>query len=197
MYCRKCGKYFDGNADLCAECAQNGATTNVENNAPQYSAPQYSAPQYGVSYNQTVVNVTPGYSVAPVRQGSRTAGLGFGIVGFIFAIVAAIIIGAGYGVALGAESVFKAHYNLSEYKSLLQTGVTTCWVGVVFAILPIIFGPIAISKFIKNKKATGVKAIPTLVFGIVCLVEAVSVILMGFVFISDISNALSILSPYV
>ncbi len=212
MYCRKCGRYFDGSADLCVECAQNEANAKVENNAPQYGAnnapqygapqygannapqygaPQYGAPQYNANYNQTVSSVTP------VRQGSRTAGLGFGVVGFIFAMVALIMIIAGYGSAYDAalDVTFGSYYgNVESFRSTLTTASALCWVGIVLGVIAVIFGPVAISKFVKTKRNSGVKPVPTLVFGIISLAEGVGSILVGLICNLALGEALQILS---
>ncbi len=191
MYCVKCGKYLDGNLEMCAECAKTEAPAQNEFQDSSNNAPQYGAPQNNVNYNQTISNVTP------VRQGSRTAGLGFGIAGFIVVIVAAFIIGIGYGSAYSvALEVAMGNYygNVETFKATLNSATIVCWVGVVMAIVGVVFGPIAIAKFVKTKKTTGVKPVPTLVFGIISLAEAASTILLGFIFIADIANALYILA---
>ena len=86
MYCKKCGKFIDYDADMCVECQQ----------ATAQSAPVQNAE---VVYVQPVQPVQPIVESKPVEEGSMTTGLGksiasaiLGFIGYIFAFVAIMML---------------------------------------------------------------------------------------------------------
>lgn len=176
MYCRKCGKYVVGNVDICEDCAKT--EENVFESTEE------------IIIERPTVDATVS-TVMPARKTSKTKGIAFGIIGVVVAIIAAIVIGVGYGVALVGVDAFKEGATIEEFRAMLSLGVGICVVGVVLDLVAVIFGPIAIFIFRSQNAHTGVKAVPTLVFGIISLAEGAGVLLMGISYVLEISSVLA------
>lgn len=189
MYCRKCGKYVVGNKDICDECA------NVENNAYATEPETVIVNEVETDAPETViVNETANASAAgsvPVYSGSKTKGIAIGIVGVVIAIVAAIVVGVGYGIAVVGAEMLEGPDDVALVKSMLEIGMVICYVGMAVAIPSFVLGPIAIKTFVSHNKATGVKAIPTLVLGIISLAEALGVVLTALSYAGEIALVIS------
>ncbi len=169
MYCRKCGKFFDYEGDLCKECAATAdpfgeeAVVNAQEAEPQQS--------YQAFYSDYVAK-NRGFSTA--RKG------------FIFAIIALVV------ANIAVYSAYFNYFMVSEgldnnltldYAALLRTGITC---GVVFGIasvglsIPaIVCGIKSIVTFARAAKEGGAKPVKTLVFGIISAAHGVSGV-MGF-----------------
>jgi hypothetical protein len=127
----------------------------------------------------------------PARKTSKTKGIAFGIIGVVVAIIAAIVIGVGYGVAIVGANAAQEGATIEEVRAMLSLGVGICVVGVVLDLVAVIFGPVAIFIFRSQNAYTGVKAVPTLVFGIISLAEGAGVLLMGISYVLEISSVLT------
>jgi hypothetical protein len=130
-------------------------------------------------------------TVMPARKTSKTKGIAFGIIGVVVAIIAAIVIGVGYGVAIVGANAAQEGATIEEVRAMLSLGVGICVVGVVLDLVAVIFGPVAIFIFRSQNAYTGVKAVPTLVFGIISLAEGAGVLLMGISYVLEISSVLT------
>ena len=176
MYCKKCGKFIEGNADVCDECIKLDYYLYANQQGTAYQKPPQSVQN---------ASATPAYN-----SGSKAKGLGYGIFGLIIAIVGAIVIAVGY---FNAYMGLGTAYTTQEAVSAVQTGEATCWVGVIIGVIALICGIVAIRTFVTHNRKTGVKAVPTLVFGIISVVEGVGTILLGFIFLITLSAVLAVL----
>jgi hypothetical protein len=176
MYCRKCGKYVVGNVDICEDCAKT--EENVFESTEE------------IIIERPTVDATVS-TVMPARKTSKTKGIAFGIIGVVVAIIAAIVIGVGYGVAIVGANAAQEGATIEEVRAMLSLGVGICVVGVVLDLVAVIFGPVAIFIFRSQNAYTGVKAVPTLVFGIISLAEGAGVLLMGISYVLEISSVLA------
>lgn len=155
MYCRKCGKKIDYDAEMCVECQENEELFVSVEETPVQPAQQ---PTY--TYAQ------PAAAPAPQDNGSRKYGLALGIAGAIvseFAVVFAYLM-----IVLG----------------LASGGMATA-IFLPFALGTSIFSLVAGIKSINRYKACSnagkVRPIPTLILGIISLVGAIAAFLLIFI----------------
>lgn len=155
MYCRKCGKWIDGDAQLCEDCRAESAKAEQAYSAPKSAAPEnpyYNAPAYSPApapaQPQTDATDSIMYSF-----GKALTSTILGIVSFIFACVSYA------GIAVAVTSSW-AMYVIMTIISL--TGM----------IISFVFGPSSIKAFISQKNAGKKKPIPALVLGIIGTVWA-------------------------
>lgn len=166
MYCRKCGKWIDGDAQLCQDCQED-----TKQNEEFFSAPKTAAPENSNTY--TAPNPAPNPAPAQpqyVDTGSVMYGFGkaltstiLGIVGFIFACVSY----AGIAVA-GATSSWALYVVMTLF-------------SVACTVIALVFGPMSIKAFVTQKNAGKKKPIPALVLGIVGVVWAAISVLYLFI----------------
>lgn len=145
MYCKRCGKFIDYQADVCNECAQ--AELGVQ------PVPAQAQPQ------------------AVEQEGSVTTGLGksiaaviLGIFGFAFVYGALIVVSEmgmyadfdyGYGYASGVS-----------YEALAAILMVFTMISVGLSIPSLIMSIASVKTFVNEKNAGRKKPIPTLIIGI-------------------------------
>ena len=145
MYCRKCGKKIDYDAEMCVECQENEELFTREDEQP--------APQPAYDYAQSAQR---SYAPAQEDRGSRMYGFGLALaavivsefaIGFTYGMLAAML-GSGW---LGAILV------------LLPMSIG-------MAVFTLIAGIKSVKRYIACSNAGKVKPIPTLILGIVAIV---------------------------
>ena len=168
MYCRKCGKWIDYEADICVDCQQNEELFKVENEETAQQAEQnkqygyfmngstqqpYGQPTYGQpAYSQPMY----GQPVQPQDKGSRMAGFGLALTGTIisfFAFIFSCVFTALAATGIGAALVF----------FVLATGLT---------VFTLISGIKSLNTSKACVRAGKVKPIPAFIMGIVNIVMA-------------------------
>ena len=161
MYCSKCGKWINYEADTCNECKAAAAGQAAPTYVPQQQAPNYQqAPVYQQApngfYQQPLMN-----NYAEPDPTNRTYGIGKAIVSLIFGIFATIFAMVSWMFTPGIFS----------YRGEEELVLAFALIALPFAVIGIIFGALSIACF-KRRKATCAKNIPTLILGIVGLSEA-------------------------
>ncbi len=143
MYCRKCGKFIDYDADICIECKQ----------AEQQNIANTSIPTSPVQPIQSVQPVQP---VQQVEEGSVKTGLGKGIAAVILAFFGYILAFAALG-ALGAAI---------ELGGGAEAGIVLFIMALGTSIPGFVLGLKSMLLFFSEKKAGRKKPIPALILGI-------------------------------
>ncbi len=186
MYCRKCGKFIDGDLDLCEECSKSEVKEEVVvENAEE-------------KVEEAVVNATIA-EVTPVLGGNKKKGLTLGIFGIIIGFIGLMVVSVAYGVYMGAVFAMNAATgNSTELRAAAEIFVdicpgliVACWIGTAISAVGIVFGAVAMSTFFGYKKTTGVKAIPTLVTGIISLALGISSSCSGLLFVVAMQDGLN------
>lgn len=204
MYCKKCGKEIDYEAEVCNECvAAEANEVNVEPVA-----------------EEAVAAVTLNNNEAAAVKNPKMIGFGKALTSLILALVAGFILGFIAGlVATAAEGILETVENIAEHPELyVQNGEPTVLlekfiendvypflgylviavaggvVSLVLGIIGTIFGAQSISCF-KKEHRKGNKPIATLIVGIVGLLESIAIIvtILGVVAIIA-AAALTVLS---
>ncbi len=142
MYCRRCGKEIDYDAEYCIECSNMAREKAQPVEETYYQEPQQETYYQAQSYDYTTQK--------PANTPSRTAGLGKGITGAIFAFISLII------VALAIELLL---YDDS-------TALVLAILGIGFSIPALACGRGAISVFKLACRNNHPKPIATLICGI-------------------------------
>ncbi len=144
MYCKKCGKFIDYDADMCVECQQATAQSAPEQNTE-------------VVYAQPV---QPIVESKPVEEGSMTTGLGksiasaiLGFIGYIFAFVAIMML---------SEAVEYSY----DTSGIIGGAVALFIIALGLSIPGLILGIGGMRTFFNEKNAGRKKPIPTLIVGI-------------------------------
>ena len=186
MYCRKCGKFFYAEGDLCKECA---ATAEPFGEETVVNAQEAEPKQTYQAFYSDYVAKNRGFSTA------RT-GFIFAIITFVLSVISLSIVYFNYIMIVGGltEGISM------DYVAMLTGGITG---GLIFglasvgiAIPAIICGIKSIIAFVRAAKEGGAKPVKTLVFGIISAVFGVSGIiefLYSLILILDMANALSML----
>ena len=189
MYCRKCGKFIDYDAEQCLECASKGdiftyveeqvkvesvktETVKVEPQPEQIIIEEVSFNGANVSASQTTVT-----SFKPIKD--KTYGFKKALPAFILAVIAAICSSFFDGFYTTAVQM----WNLGEIGvDTLNTMMIICLVcmivSCVFAIPSIILAVLALITF-KQAKNQGIKSQKTLVFGVIAVALATYSIMMA------------------
>ena len=181
MYCKKCGKEIDYEAEVCNECV---------------AAEQANAEAVVV---EEVASAEGVVAVAGTASGKNPKMIGFGkaLTSLLLPIIGAILIGIVSGLLTFAaqeayqtlerfinnpDMVTEAMLNRFIENDLSKIGIFLVLligagiVAFVMGIVGIIFGAQAISCF-KKESRNGNKPIPTLIIGILGLVESVGIVL--------------------
>ncbi|MBO5224620.1 MAG: hypothetical protein J6C23_08940 [Clostridia bacterium] len=168
MYCRKCGKFFDGNAEICAECAR----------AERIAEKEYAKKNKSDADTEAII----------VKDGCVEKGKRIGIAGVVIGSIGWIVICIACFIYL-FELFAIEKPGLSEYEVIAQAKrfthmasglIFTCWAGVVIVIPSAVSGITSIKKFVElNRK--GVRSVATLVLGIISLAISVTVFFSGIV----------------
>ena len=155
MYCRKCGKWIEGDNEFCADCQETEIFFSSE-------------------AEKEPVKAT---TVASQLPGSRKTGMTKALIGAIFGAVGYLLAMIGLGLISGAlEEIDEFSYSYNSVETLLKDihlyGFTVfCAIVPLLLFVPgLVLGIMSISCFKKEKNAGRVKPIPTLVLGIVGVV---------------------------
>ena len=163
MYCRKCGKWIDYEADICVDCQQNEELFKVENEETAQQAEQNK--QYGYFMNNSAqqpygqpIYSQPTYNqpMQPQDKGSRMTGFGLALAGTIvsfFAFIFSVVFTALSASGLSAAIVFL----------FFATGLT---------VFTLISGIKSLNTSKACVRAGKVKPIPAFIMGIVNIVMA-------------------------
>ena len=165
MYCRKCGKWIDGDAEMCADCQQNEDLFKVENEEPAQPTGQNAQYEYFFNGAQEQPAQQPWQQpaqqpwqqpVQPQDKGSRMTGFGLALAGAIvseFAILFSYL-----------------------FMVMVLAGGMGGFVMFPFAVGTAIFTLISGIKSLNTSKACvqagKVKPIPTFILGIINVVGA-------------------------
>lgn len=157
MYCRKCGKWIEGDAEMCADCQQNEDLFKVEREEPVQPTGQNAQYEYFFNGAQEQPAQQPWQQpVQPQDKGSRMTGFGLALAGTIvseFAILFSYL-----------------------FMGLVVAGGMGGFVMFPFAVGTAIFTLISGIKSLNTSKACvqagKVKPIPTFILGIINVVGA-------------------------
>ena len=157
MYCRKCGKQIDYDADFCHECARQELYESLNGTSEEKS-------------DQTTLTAS--------NEGSIKTGLGKAIASAILSVVSIIFVMIAYIAALGAMVAYEEGFD-----SVALTGVAVSFslLTVAAAVIALIFGIKSINCFRTEKKAGRKKPIPTLIIGISSLAVVAYDVLFLFI----------------
>ena len=202
MYCRKCGKFIDYDADYCDECIkaeQDSAITGKPVEPVQPAQPNYQQPPYPnyqqPAYNQQQGNYYPPYNAqgepnyydygnqAPQQNNQAMKKNGFGkaltatILGGIAFVIAYAILMSIYG-----ELISFIDYGSSYYIDFVAEALTGFILTLPAAIIALVFGTKSIKTFKSTLANYKVKPIPTLILGIVGTVTGATTIIVDLCF---------------
>ena len=166
MYCRKCGKQIDYDAEFCKDCQEMESF---------FAEPKEYSPQW-----QTMAQAP----VQPALEGNKKEGFGKALTSTILGGIAYFIIMIAYGIILAAaEEISDGGYNYYETHEELMfaVGVAVVFmlISLAVAIPSLILGIKSIKCFFRQKRAGKVKPVPTLVLGIVGTVMSSMVLLFS------------------
>lgn len=155
MYCRKCGKKIDYDAEICVECQENEELfTRTDESASDF-APKYECPVQQPCASDDADN------------GSRMYGFGLAL--------AAVIVAQ---FALGFISGIFPEIGESGW----LTAVVLLPLPIGMSVFTLIAGIGSIKKFVACSKQGKVKPIPTLVLGIAAVVlSGLNFLLLSFI----------------
>ncbi|MBQ7408398.1 MAG: hypothetical protein IJW13_03905 [Clostridia bacterium] len=153
MYCKYCGKYTENLNCICNDCVGK--------------SPYATGVTMANTSEQPVIN----------NEYTSKYGRSNAIRAFVFSLVSTFLAGVAYGLVLVALALIEEYVDKAEIKSMLSTGFIFIIPALVFSILGLIKGIKSIKNF-KEAKANGATPVPTLVFGIIALVEAAAAILI-------------------
>ena len=163
MYCRKCGKQIDYDADFCHECARQELYESLNGTAEEKS-------------DQTTLTAS--------NEGSIKTGLGKAITSAILSVVSIIFVMIAYIAALGAIVAYEeGFYSATPTNVAVLTSVAVNFslLTVAAAVIALIFGIKSINCFRTEKKAGRKKPIPTLIMGISSLAVVAYDVLFLFI----------------
>ena len=175
MYCRKCGKYIDSDAEFCKDCDElNTYFDGKEPITPFSGNGQYSNNPYGNgnSYSNPFGNpYNGGYSNTqygvPQAEGSRKEGFGKALAATILSAIAFFLIMIAFGVVSVALEEYYYYDSYYYYSDLVGTAIVLALFSLGMSIPSLIMGISSMKCFFRAKNAGKVKPIPTLVLGIV------------------------------
>ena len=155
MFCRKCGKEIDYDAEFCKECQE------MEN---FFAEPKPEPDFFGQDQPQVPVQ--------PVVTGNRKEGFGKALTSTILSTIAYFVAMIAYGIIIAAmEEVDGGYYNAEvDHEALMMVvglGVVFMLAALALAIPALIFGIKSIKCFCRAKREGRIKPIPTLVLGII------------------------------
>lgn len=156
MYCKKCGRYLNGNADLCEECKEKEVTAYVENEDTGF----------GKALAGTITGVI-GYI--------------FMMIAFCIFVVAIEISAFEYlDMEMYDEDLFELS-NIINFEALMPSSIVCMIIGAVLSVFALVFGIKSIAKFKQCVKMGMKKPVATLVLGIVGVASSVLTILFLFI----------------
>lgn len=175
MYCRKCGKYIEYNADCCKDCEEvttyfdgkdsvnpYGAYNNPYGNGNGYNNPYGNSNAYGNPYN-THYN-------APQPVGDRKEGFGKALASTILSSIAFFLIIIAFSmVSVALEEYSYGYYYDDYYSSTMDSAIVLAVLSLSMAIPSLIMGISSMKTFFRAKNAGRVKPVATLVLGIIGL----------------------------
>ncbi len=164
MYCRKCGKWVDGDAELCVECQQeeNGHTAQQP---ATYQSAQPVQSFYGVELP------------APKYTGSRMKKFGLALAAVI---VAQFAMGFFLGIILGIEEALGG-YNSSTMYIIVDDSIYAFFViGFALAAFSTIAGLVSVCSGFGAKKRGEVTPIPAIILGFIALAEMLITFLIAY-----------------
>lgn len=180
MYCRKCGKFIDYDAQFCKECEsvevffsddskKEGQTQN-QNGGTMYEMKQPFQQNDDTMY-------APMGDTGLSAQGNKREGFGRALTSTLLgagAYLLSMILFSIFDISLyEMEEYF--YYQTSSYygeAASIGTGLSVTWIilatmSVAMSIVSIIFGAKSMATFFRAKRAGRVKPVATLVLGIV------------------------------
>ena len=156
MYCRKCGKWIDYEAEICTDCQQTEELFKVENEQPAQPA-QNEQYQYffGNNAQQPYAQQPYAQPVQSQDKGSRMEGFGFALAGTIIGFFA-----------------FLFSYLLLIFSAVGGMGLIMFPFALSTAIFTMVSGTKSLNKSKECTRAGKVKPIATFILGIVNVVLA-------------------------
>ena len=155
MYCRKCGKQIDYEAELCKECQEMETFFSDPAIEPQFE-----------------VKEQPQYTQQPVQPlpGNKKEGFGKALAATILGSIAYFIASVALGMLMGLQDVANDYYytyDKAAYDAVQAVSIVFAVIALGLAIPALILGIKSMSCFFKQKREGKVKPIATLVLGIV------------------------------
>lgn len=158
MYCRKCGKEINYDAEICVECQQNEELFNKAEEAP------------------VAQPVQPVCEAVPEKKGSVMKGFGLALASVIVSIFGLAFF---YGIIIGFAEVLEDFDEATMYLEIGPSVYFLYIIGLAMTIFSLVGGIISMTVFFKAKKNGETKPIPALIMGIVSVVEAAASLLLA------------------
>ena len=193
MYCRKCGKFIDYDADYCDECVkaeQDSAVTGEPVTPPTVESTFYQQPNqqpYNNYYNPYGQQVPPTY-YDYTNQNQQQNNQAMKKNGFGKALTATILGGIGFFIAyiilmsIYSELMNYINYDSYYYMDFVAEGLTGFILTLPAGIISLVFGTKSINTFKSTVAKYKVKPVPTLILGIVGTVAGATTIILDLCF---------------
>ena len=166
MYCRKCGKWIDYEAEICAECQQQENAQAAEQPTVTYPSAQPMQPSfYGVELP------------AAQKKGSRMKKFGLALAAVI---VAQFALGFFLGIIIGIEEALSGYNSSYMYVVVDESMYALYIIGFACAIFSIIGGLVSVCSGFGAKKKGEVTPIPAIILGFVALAETLLTLLIAY-----------------
>lgn len=159
MYCRKCGKQIDYDAEFCHECSEVEAHFGAE--APKANEPQQAQTAQQTPYSQ----MPPAWQAQAQFQQQAQAQKGSVMTGFGKALASTIMSYIGFIFSFLAFGGFAEAIDYGD-ESMLGASVVLFMITLGLCIPALIMGIQSIKTFSRAKKNGEKKPVPALVLGI-------------------------------
>lgn len=162
MYCSKCGKQIDYDAEVCNECAEQEVAARDSEPTPTENQPTGSRKEgFGRSLASTILGAV---------------GFILSMLAITFAILAAGNLLIEYSESLGVAVPIEAYELLGESATFITLAIVFSIFTLGVSIPGMIFGIKSMKVFFKAKREGKVKPIATLVLGICGMVASICAI---------------------
>ena len=167
MYCRKCGKWMDYEAEVCEDCKRQEQAQSYQQPAT-YEAPQPTQPAnsfYGVEVS------------VPKYRGSRMKKFGLALAAVI---VAQFALGFFMGIIMGIEEALDGYDSSSMYLVIGSSMYALYVIGFALAIFSLIGGIVSVVSGFGAKKRGEVTPIPAIILGFIAMVETLFTLIVAY-----------------
>ena len=172
MYCRKCGKFIDYEAEICLECQREFLALSEEQRAKEEQTEQKSN-EPNAEQNQVIVAQPIQVTNTPVKEG-RTDGLAKGIVSIALSFFTFVF----FMLIITTDLSYEYAYSEVTSKFIFLLG---------FAIPSIILGIKSIKQFKNNKRLGRQRPIATFILGLIGLATSAEFLLYGLLCLTSIA----------
>lgn len=165
MYCRKCGKWIDNEAEICVDCQQQESAQAAQQPTGTYEAAQPTQSFYGVEMP------------VPQKKGSRMKKFGLALAAVI---VAQFALGLFLGIIIGIEEALAGYDSSYMYVVVDESMYALYVIGFALAIFSLVGGLVSVCSGFSAKKKGEVTPIPAIILGFVALAETLLTLLVSY-----------------